>query len=218
MNNQHLDFIPGQDDNDALNLFTDISPEDIEKANEVLKDCPEPDYSTMVPPLEEACSFIMDDDEDDDCPTFTSDEGFFIMDDGDVPPPSPGIDAEISEEDTREMKAARALFQYEGSVITAKDVAAMFKEHPEWMQQNECGEWEITAGLDSAIRELVIKRTEKKPSRHHVSSYELEQEYGPMDDDEEVVMRMIYEGSDDEEEDDGEDDGFSPADIDDLPF
>lgn len=53
MNNQHLDFIPYDENETTFGLVEDITEEEMAKANEELANRPEPDYSAMVPPDEE---------------------------------------------------------------------------------------------------------------------------------------------------------------------
>lgn len=208
MNDQHLDFIPDQADDEELDLFTDVSPEDLEKANEVLKDCPEPDYSTMTPPPEEECSFIVDDDEEDDCPTFTSDEGVFIMDDGDYPPPPPGIDAEIDD----------------CSEAIQKAVDAILKKYPDeiYFMGHELG---MPIPLAREIRHLIRQGLKKEAQRQKEetqrrkeqapyvpSVWELEEEFGPMDEDDIPTFEAIYLGGDDDDGDEVEDNDLAADD------
>ena len=57
MNDQHLDFIPSDENEQEFTIFEEITEEEAERANKTLKDRPEPDYSAVVPPDDEDCVF-----------------------------------------------------------------------------------------------------------------------------------------------------------------
>ena len=133
MNDQHLDFIPSDENEQEFTIFEEITEEEAERANEALKDCPEPDYSAVVPPDDEDCVF-----------------GF-------------PFEAEPTEDDDNaetasSLEIAGYLYHYEGSMITKEDVAAMIEAHPDWVIDFGDGEYGITESLDSAMRQLVNER------------------------------------------------------------
>ena len=178
MNNQHLDFIPSDENEQEFTVFEEITEEEMAKANEELKNCPEPDYATVVPPDDEDCVFGFPFEEE---PT---------KDDDNAEPASA-------------LEIAGYLYHYEGSLITKEDVAAIIEAHPDWVQRLKTGKWEIAQELQREVFQLAAERNEKnprcKPTSYASSIEDLEDEFGPMDEDDIPSFREIYTGEQEEE-------------------
>ena len=178
MNDQHLDFIPFDENEQEFTVFEEVTEEEAERANETLKDCPEPDYSAVVPPDDEDCVF-----------------GFPFEEE-------PAKDDDNAET-ASSLEIAGHLYHYEGSMITKEDVAAMIEAHPDWIQHLKTGEWEIAEELQRKVFQLAAERNEKnprrKPTRYVPSREDLEDEFGPMDEDDVPSFREIYTGEQEEE-------------------
>ena len=176
MNDQHLDFIPSDENEQEFTIFEEITEEEAERANEALKDCPDPDYSAVVPPDDEDCVF-----------------GFPFEEE-------PAKDDDNAET-ASSLEIAGYLYHYEGSMITKEDVAAMIEAHPDWVIDFGDGEYGITESLDSAMRQLVNERMKKntRSTDYTPSTDDLEDEFGPMDEDDVPTFREIYMGEQDDD-------------------
>ena len=123
-----------------------------------------------------------------------------------VPPDEEGVfgfpfEEEPDNDDAE--KIAEKIYLYKDSVVTKEDVAAMIKEHPDWVLRFEDNKFGLTEPLTNAVHQLIAERTGKDPcqksTRHIPSLDELEDEFGPMDEDDVPSFREIYMGDQEEE-------------------